>query len=914
MSEVVGKEKPSKAGRILPLSLLALAIHMAAPLHAQAQESANAAAVQAANVHFNVPAQALDDALLLFAKQADIGLFIGGLDVAQQRSTALRGNYSVSDGLNRLLNGTDFSYRLTEHQGRQEIQLIARPSDNADAINLGSVEVISNQNQGSGDWVFNEPRSVSVITRESIDKRPPRHAADMLEQTTGVYSSVSQQDPSLSVNIRGIQDFGRVNMNIDGVRQNYQKTGYGQRNGQMYIDPDLLTAVTIDKGATNVMGSAGTLGGVATFSTYNASDILKEGQEIGGKVRLGAGNNGTHFIGSGLFAAGNEVGDILLGVSRRNFGDYRSGSKGDMSGWSRVESVAEVPGYEKLIDDALKGAKIANTGYSMDSYISKLGFNLPNNQRLQFGYVSSKTDTDNAGTFTVVRYGSNILDRSLGWKNPSHSDVTAQQATVDYSIRPDDQDWLDLKAKFYYADTKSNTRHYGSPASFSGGSFKPAVIAYDDRTRLKTYGFQVNNTSGLFHIGRHDLAADYGSEIFHDKTASKSTDKNSFASGATPEGQRTLASLFGNLNYNYSDWLEVQGGLRYDRYRLKGDTSMTYNKIMYTEEDPCTERRVSSCKDFIKSVRQEWSVDEVHGRFSPSLFVGVKPGLDWLQVFASYGKSWRPPAITEVFASGTARAGDYYLYPNPLLKAERARSWELGFNIVKAGLFTPEDQLGAKVAYFNTSAEGYISMIAGQARPGYDINQVGTTIFQNNVKESRFRGIEYLLSYDAGFVYGVANFTQMMGRNEFCYPIRWLGGYEAIKGSAGNWYGVPVDTSGIYRCGNSALFSSNSFIPGARGSVTLGGRAFDRKLDFGVIMRFTPGYQDKSTDNAPYIADWPSYKIFDIYTSYPVGDNFIVRAAVDNVTDKVYRENYSDFMGYAPSRGRTVQASIEYNF
>lgn len=56
-----------------------------------------------------------------------------------------------------------------------------------------------------------------------MDNRPARHAADMLEQSAGVYSSVSQQDPSLSVNIRGIQDYGRVNMNIDGMRQNFQK-------------------------------------------------------------------------------------------------------------------------------------------------------------------------------------------------------------------------------------------------------------------------------------------------------------------------------------------------------------------------------------------------------------------------------------------------------------------------------------------------------------------------------------------------------------------------------------------------------------------------------------------------------------------------------------------------------------------
>lgn len=98
----------------------------------------------------------------------------------------------------------------------------------------------------------------------------------MLELTTGVYSSVSQQDPSLSVNIRGIQDYGRVNMNIDGMRQNFQKSGHGQRNGSMYIDSELLSGVEIQKGNTSGMGSGGTLGGVATFNTVNASDFYQK--------------------------------------------------------------------------------------------------------------------------------------------------------------------------------------------------------------------------------------------------------------------------------------------------------------------------------------------------------------------------------------------------------------------------------------------------------------------------------------------------------------------------------------------------------------------------------------------------------------------------------------------------------------
>ena len=132
--------------------------------------------------------------------------------------------------------------------------------------------------------------SVAVIGREQIDRNPPRHAADMLEQSAGVYTAVSQQDPGLSVNIRGLQDYGRVNMNIDGMRQNFQQSGHQQRNGTMYIDPELLSAVTIEKGATSGMGGAGVIGGVAEFSTLDAREFIHPGKEFGAACAPPAGS------------------------------------------------------------------------------------------------------------------------------------------------------------------------------------------------------------------------------------------------------------------------------------------------------------------------------------------------------------------------------------------------------------------------------------------------------------------------------------------------------------------------------------------------------------------------------------------------------------------------------------------------
>lgn len=243
------------------------------------------------------------------------------------QAVALQGRFTPEQGLRQLIGANPVDFQI----GSNGVITLRPRSVNVDTAKIDDVMTVRAFTVANpGDWIYEQPRAISVISREQMDQRPARHAADMLEQSAGVYSSVSQQDPSLSVNIRGIQDFGRVNMNIDGVRQNFQKTGYGQRNGQMYIDSELLTSATIEKGATNVMGSAGTLGGVATFNTASAHDFLAPGKELGGKLHASTGDNGTHFIGSGLLALGNESGDILVGASERHLGDYWPGNDGNL--------------------------------------------------------------------------------------------------------------------------------------------------------------------------------------------------------------------------------------------------------------------------------------------------------------------------------------------------------------------------------------------------------------------------------------------------------------------------------------------------------------------------------------------------------------------------------------------------------
>lgn len=858
----------------------------------QTQAATAPAASQQNLITFNIPAQPLGSAVLAYAEQAGVQVFFDSAKLAGLHAQGLQGAYSVQDGLAMLLRGAPVSYRFS---GERQVSL-ERQLELGSAMELGSTNI--NASRLEDGWVYESPRSVSVISQEQINRNPPRHAADMLEQTSGVYTAVSQQDPGLSVNIRGVQDYGRVNMNIDGMRQNYQQSGHQQRNGTMYIDPELLSSVTVEKGATSGMGGAGVIGGIAQFSTLNARDFIHQGKEFGGRIRattgLGGYANGTDFIGSSAFALGNEIGDILVAASERHLGDYDPGTNGEI-GELRTGS-----GFNPGIDDEIKNTTVAYSGSVMKSRLAKIGVNLPQDQRVQFSYLRTHVTYDDASIMNVATDGL--------WTKNGSSDVLSENYAIDYNYNPDNN-LIDLKAKFYYVDNSNEQTVL--PVRTTPG--------YDVTYQTQTYGTQLENTATFALSESSDLKANYGLEYFKDKVRPDSNQAVAATSavdfpaseGLTPKGQRAMGSLFTNLEFDYDDWLTLSGGLRYDRYRLQGETGLSY-----------TLYRINTTGNPTYSVPLNYDVDSEEGQFSPTFGIAIKPAVDWLQLFASYGEGWRPPAVTETLVSGRPHSGGTEsLYPNPFLKPESSQSWEVGFNILKENLLTEGDALGAKVSYFDTRIDDFVFLGIDLQRPGVGVSSLGTTAYVNDQSSTRFRGVEYQIDYDAGSYYGNFTYTHMIGDNEYCKKQAWLGG--AVSPVYGSGRRPPVTgyvpndyANGAVKCGG--IMGSAEHMPMDRGSLTLGTRLFNETLDLGARARYSEGYALDAGDSAAadqvYPADWKAYTVYDLYGSYKATDALTLRLALDNVTDRAYLVPLGDVLAFTLGRGRTLQGTVEYTF
>lgn len=991
-----------KNGRILAVSLLAsvASAGLIAPTSALAQS-----AVETEATDFDIPPRALSEALADFGRQSGMQVNVDADDIRDQSSPGVSGRMTNAEALGRLLAGTGLIWRMRD--GFVTLEPVPQAASGGDgAIQLGTLRV-EGQNgsggrggSGSGgaaggaDEIFVAPRAVSIVTREEMDRTPARHAADLIAEVPGVTSPVNRLNPGLAVNIRGMQDFGRVNMMIDGMRQSFVQNGHQQRNGQMYVDPELITSVVVERGPRNDVHGMAAIAGTVDFRTIDPEDILDgDDDRIGARLRGTTGDNGVKFMGSAALAGRlTDNLELIAAYSRRNIGDYDIGTKGDSFYYPDIQDANG--------SDLVIGLKYADQ--FQESALAKARLNLGDHE-FELSYLGTWIDYDNVGDMR----NSNPGEDGSYWEDRGHSDIGAENIAFDYSWTPD-SDWVDLNLKLYHVDTRnrnySNARYPEGMEGYVDMAWElgfcereeipaswvtPCGYGYgtDQQLSTKTLGVQLDNTS-RFDLGGARLTANYGAEFYRDKSDSDvAIDRtgrvidtyNQYGRGDTlnPRGRKSMGSLFANFELE-DDFYTFAAGLRYERYWLKGTTQVLGVTSTYQSRwetflwQTCTPERFGAGEIPEKNeevcaiaasqgeaataawVEANWprgywnnsfytpgwrdstgfydfDLDRSQGRFLPSLSAAIRP-TGWLELYGSWAKSWRPPAINETLMNG-GHPGDPLanMFPNPFADPEKSTTWELGANVMFDGMLKADDVFFAKVGYFNTKAKDYLytTMVANLPGEKSMTPALGRVMFVNNRAPTRFEGFELEARYDAGFVYaGAAATFYTGGRNRFVqdvYPI----------GVGVSRYDRPLEDGSYPEQHQDALdagfpswqawmesltfeggaFNSVSVEPSDRVTATAGVRLFERRLDTGMRLVYSSAggwTYDQFGDRGMPV--FPSYTTFDWFGSFTLNDHFRVFGSVENLIDRRYVDAKSDALAQVASPGRTYTGGMEIRF
>ncbi|WP_188582297.1 TonB-dependent hemoglobin/transferrin/lactoferrin family receptor [Azorhizobium oxalatiphilum] len=373
---------------------------------------------------------------------------------------------------------------------------------------------------------INALAGVSTVRADELEMWMPDRTADVFRGMPGVAAIQNGNSQQTSINIRGLQDFGRVAVIVDGARQNFTQLGHANSAGSFFLEPGLLAAVDVVRGPVSNIYGSGAIGGVVTMRTKDANDILKPGETWAAQGTGEMGSNGPMGFGSAFGAAriGQNV-DVFWGGTYRDQANYNDGDGNEVPGTNATTWT----GIAKL---TVRPADFHELKFSALNYDSS--------------YTTSSASV--LTTPTTSQYGTDVTNRSL---------------TGSYNYSNPDDNLFDWRSTVYWNQVKQDqTKVAGTNSTVTGNVGNPRSFTID------TWGFDANNTS-RFAVGGVRNAITIGGDYFHDDV--NNIDNYGFGDGYNPSGTRGVGGAFAQWQANYSTWLEVIGAVRYDSYKLEGD-------------------------------------------------------------------------------------------------------------------------------------------------------------------------------------------------------------------------------------------------------------------------------------------------------------------------------------------------------
>ncbi|RCV86396.1 TonB-dependent receptor domain-containing protein [Billgrantia montanilacus] len=191
------------------------------------------------------------------------------------------------------------------------------------------------------------PMIVDVIDRNDPTLSTASRVEDVLSQQPGLHVAGQGRRSGQTLSLRG---FGRngVLVRLDGVRQDIS-TGH---IGNFFVDPALLREVQVARGALSSLYGSNAMGGVVSFDTVDAADLLRPGESRGARFSIG-GATASDELGVTLSLFGRrdtsrgEV-DGLVAIGRSESGDIRRAGGDEAPDDARLHSLLAKGGWEPV--------------------------------------------------------------------------------------------------------------------------------------------------------------------------------------------------------------------------------------------------------------------------------------------------------------------------------------------------------------------------------------------------------------------------------------------------------------------------------------------------------------------------------------------------------------------------------------
>lgn len=941
----------------------ALCTHTLGVLFLSVQPLYSVAAFAAAErQHYSIEAGPLDQVLSRFGAEAGISMAGSALLTAGKSSPGLHGDFNPEAGLTQLLSGTGLSYQRQADGG-----YALRVGQGQGAVVLPAQQV-KGENPEQAE-VYRAPRSSVYISGEDMQRFGVVSVGDVLKGQPGVQVGDSRNGGGLDVNIRGIQGQSRVAVTVDGSQQALDVyRGYAGTQQRSYIDPDMISDISIDKGPS-LTSSA--IGGTVKMRTLGVGDILKDGQNIGLRLKGDVWNNGVapasrdphsrtedlysepHQSRGGLFGSEAQAGsaafaysherfDVVAAYAHRKQGNYFSGKKGQ----DRYRTFDRYDQEETSVATTYNaGEEVLNSSAETESFLLKTTIRPADDHTFDFGYRRYDGRIGEIMPSDIFRFGTGgIYQYPLG-----HTKIDTY--TARYNYLPSGNPLVDLTADLWMTDAQtSQLTSWSAPASQAFRTDR----AWSRQANRRTGGGLANTSR--FETGYGDLKLDLGGsfqlEELRPQEGVLTTQDDINANRSLREGSRQEFSFNGKLEYKPLDQLTLWGGGRYTHFRSKDQVAqatarkevrehkyVTVNKPgdygylmwfpdhngLYTD---ATDPRLNNGIVF-NNTNYPFEGTPYNQYGATDTDVGdaqvgsVVSGYNYSGKDSNRGGAFAPAfginievlPDTFVYASYTQGIrmpslfetghGVQQTTPGKGLKPERSSNWEIGASTLQKGLLFDDDSAAIKLAYFNNSIKNYITRYYDPS-PGL----WGLMRF-SNTDSYKTSGLELQTHYDAGRVFADLSSTYYL-KTETCDAA-----FAATLRATANPYQKTSDTPNCTPGSFMGSYTNTQNPPRFAGNLTTGLRFFDQSLTLGTRITYTSGptvTADKpwQTGATTPQLNYREVALFDLFLNYKLQEHAQLNVSLQNLTDRYYLDPLAQ--SFMPAPGRTLRVGLQARF
>lgn len=699
----------------------------------------------------------------------------------------------------------------------------------------------------------NVAASVSALNQENIERGQEAELGNILRDLPGVDISGSVSPLSNQPAIRGL-DGERIHISIDNIKRKIESDGGSNVTSinSLGIDPSQIKQVQVLRGPDSLTVGSGALGGSIRLVTKDAADYLTGDDKFGARAQvLHQTVSDSNQISTSLFGITDKT-DTVLHISRVDFSDVDTVA-------SDKKSTEEEP-----LPAVAKLSKIKNDSRRVN-FALKNSFYIDAQQMLKSKLDWSETKSSDQPYGQRQAYAVRFPNLFEDYQNDFF------EASSTYSYSPDSA-LIDLDLQLTYAKKNYDETSRGF-IPLRNGQKRIFDKVSDGTTKRKT--LRIGNLAEFNSVIEHKLAVEfnYEDETFEQNEINKGEQGSYYGFS---ESENISLSIIDQLSL-LDETLFVTGGLRYDDYERNNNMFSTYAK-------------------------------NNNGELSSELGISYQL-TDFFNLYLKYAEAFRAPSVQELYKKDEWRChiGGKICYqePQPNLKPETSENIEAGF-----GLFWQQtawaDSFALKAIYFDNRITNFIRNVPFM----YYINEQGDKV-PGSPGPRPANGIPVATHRD----YSAKNIGRLESEGievELSYRLDALDAYVAYSKINMNAYGSPNFFLGKVEPGRQPYTDA----PADKITTNINYQLLD-SLNIGMQYIY---YSEQKRLPAAYIRAGYGTESSDVvnlnvsYSGSGVLEGMVLRAAVDNVTDKRYLRAPASEANDPSELGRNYKITLSYQF